>query len=66
MKISINYMKNRYQLYENRYELCEKIDMNYMKNRYQLCENYIEFLLMSDNYLNDSDFCWLFSRYLVS
>ena len=38
-------MKNRYELYENRYELYE---------------NYIESLLMSDNYLNDSDFLLLF------
>ena len=34
--------------------------MNYMKNRYQLYENWIESLLMSDNYLNDSDFFAVF------
>ena len=41
-------MKNRYQLYEN----YMKIGMNYMKIIYKLCE----LLLMSDNYLNNSDF----------
>ena len=50
MKIGMNYMENRYQLYENRYELYE---------------NYIELLLMSDNYLNDSNFLLLIFEIFV-
>ena len=40
------------KLYENRYQLYE----NYMK----IGINYIELLLASNNYLNDSDFLLLF------